>query len=372
MELTRTIRIRLQPTPEQASALTRTVEANRQALDYVSRIAFERRIRNAIALHRAAYRTIRILYGLPSQMACTVCRTVAATYKSMKSNGNEDTPAEFKHAKLVFQWNKDYVLRNGVAHLTTLDGRLRIPFRVEPPYRRYLQDGWTFGAAELVRKRHGWYLHVSVSKSVPDHADDFDAVIGVDQGMRFLVTASCGDQVMFIRGGRVKQTRLRYVRLRASLQRKGTRSAKRRLKAIGRRESRFMTDVNHQIAKAVVRFAQAQGQRPLIVLEDLTGSNLSVRFRLKDRYWRMSWAFRQLTDFIRYKAEEAGISVVFIDPTGTSETCPKCGHCETANRSRKRHEFRCKKCGYRCNDDLAASRVIAQKGIECLRQSQSA
>ncbi|WP_304595933.1 helix-turn-helix domain-containing protein, partial [Alicyclobacillus sendaiensis] len=140
MELTRTIRIRLQPTPEQASALTRTVEANRQALDYVSRIAFEHKIRNRVALHRAAYRTIRTRFGLRAQMACTVCRTVAGVYKSMKSNGNEDTPAEFKHAKPVFQWNKDYVLRNGVAHITTLDGRLRIPFRVEPPYRRYLQD----------------------------------------------------------------------------------------------------------------------------------------------------------------------------------------------------------------------------------------
>ncbi|MBF8376380.1 transposase [Alicyclobacillus mali] len=372
MELTRTIRVRLEPTPEQASALARTVEANRQALDYVSRVAFERRIRNAIALQRIVYRTIRTRFGLRAQMACTVCRVVAGVYKSMKSNRNEDRPAEFKRAKPVFQWNKDYVLRSGLAHITTLDGRLRIPFRVEPPYRRYLQDGWTFGAAELVQNRHGWYLHVSVSKTMPDPVGDFDAVIGVDQGMRFLVTASCGDHVMFIRGGKVKQTRLHYVRLRASLQRKGTRSAKRRLKAIGRRESRFMTDVNHQIAKAVIRFAQAQGQRPLIVLEDLIGSNLSLRFRMQNQYWRMSWAFRQLSDFIRYKAEEAGIAVMLIDPTGTSETCPKCGHCEAANRSRKRHEFRCKKCGYRCNDDLAASRVIAQKGLECLRQSQSA
>ncbi|WP_206830131.1 RNA-guided endonuclease InsQ/TnpB family protein [Alicyclobacillus fructus] len=372
MELTRTIRVRLDPTPEQTSALARTVEANRQALDYVSRIAFERKIRNRVALHRAAYRAIRSLYSLPSQMACTVCRIVAGVYRSMKSNRSENTPAEFKRAKPVFQWNRDYVLRDGLAHITTLDGRLRIPFCEEPPYQRYLQDGWTFGAAELVQKRHGWFLHVSVSKTVPDPVGDFDAVIGVDQGMRFLVTASCGNEVMFIRGGKVKQTRLHYVRLRASLQRKGTRSAKRRLKAIGRRESRFMTDVNHQIAKAVVRFAKAQGQRPLIVLEDLTGSNLSVRFRMKDQYWRMSWAFRQLTDFIRYKAEEAGIAVMLIDPTGTSETCPKCGHCETANRSRKRHEFRCKKCGYRCNDDLAASRMIAQRGLECLRQSQSA
>ncbi|WP_304459471.1 RNA-guided endonuclease InsQ/TnpB family protein [Alicyclobacillus sendaiensis] len=372
MELTRTIRVRLEPTPEQAFALARTVEANRQALDYVSRVAFERRIRNAIALQRIVYRTIRNLYGLRAQMACTVCRTVAAAYKGMKSNGNADTLAKFKHAKPVFQWNKDYVLRNDVAHITTLDGRLRIPCRVEPPYSRYLQDGWTFGAAELVQTRRGWFLRVSVSKTVPDPADDFDAVIGVDQGMRFLVTASCGNQAMFIRGGRVKQTRLHYVRLRASLQRKGTRSAKRRLKAIGRRESRFMADVNHQIAKAVVRFAQAQGQRPLIVLEDLTGSNLSVRFRMKDQYWRMSWAFRQLAEFIRYKAEEAGIAVVMVDPTNTSETCPKCGHCEPANRNRKRHLFRCMKCGFQCNDDLAASRVIAQKGLECLRQSQGA
>ncbi|MBX6353504.1 MAG: transposase [Thermoflavifilum sp.] len=371
MELTRTILLKLQPTEEQAAILERTMDANRRALDYASQVAFERRIRSAFQLHRAVYRTLRLEFGLRSQMACTVCRTVAATHKSMKSNGNPGAQARFKHPKPVFQWN-NYVLRGGLLHISTLGGRLRIPYHVQPPYVRYLHDGWTFGAAELVKKRNGWFLHVSVSKTVPEPSQDFDAVIGVDQGMRFLVTASSGRKVLFIRGGRVKQTRLRYIRLRQQLQRKGTRSAKRRLAAIGRRESRFMTDTNHKIARQVIRFAQAQGKRPLIVLEDLTSTNLSVRFRLKERYWRMSWAFRQLAEFIRCKAEEAEIAVVFVDPAGTSETCPRCGHCESTNRSQKHHRFRCKECGYQCNGDLAASRVIAQRGAEALRQSRSA
>ncbi|WP_029422132.1 RNA-guided endonuclease InsQ/TnpB family protein [Alicyclobacillus macrosporangiidus] len=372
MELTRTIRLKLQPTKEQAAILEQTMDANRRALDYASQVAFERRIRSAFQLQSAVYRVLRQEFGLRSQMACTVCRIVAAAYKSMKSNGNPGAQARFRRPKPVFQWNKDYVLRGGVLHISTLAGRLRIPYHVQPPYVRYLHDGWTFGAAELVKKRNRWYLHMSVSKTVPAPSQDFDAVIGVDQGMRFLVTASSGHKVLFIRGGQVKQTRLRYVRLRASLQRKGTRSAKRRLCAIGRRESRFMTDTNHKIARQVIRFAKAQGKRPLIVLEDLTHTNLSVLFRLKDRYWRMSWAFRQLAEFIRYKAEEAGIAVVFVDPAGTSETCPRCGHSESANRSRKHHRFRCKECGYQCNDDLAASRVIAQRGAEAMRQSRSA
>ncbi|MCL6548174.1 MAG: transposase, partial [Alicyclobacillus sp.] len=259
MELTRTIHLKLQPTKEQAAILEQTMDANQRAFDYASQVAFERRIRSAFELQRAVYRTLRVEFGVRSQMACTACRIVAAAYKSIKSNGDPGARARFKRPKPVFQWNKDYTLRGGLLHISTLGGRIRIPYHVQPPYVRYLHDGWTFGAAELVKKRNGWFLHVSVSKTVPEPSQDFDAVVGVDQGMRFLVTASSRRKVLFIRGGNVKQTRLRYVRLRASLQRKGTRSAKRRLAAIGRRESRFMTDTNHKIARQVIRFAQAQG-----------------------------------------------------------------------------------------------------------------
>ena len=50
----------------------------------------------------------------------------------------------------------------------------------------------------------------------------------------------------------------------------------------------------------------------------------------------------------------------------TSMTCPKCGHAEKGNRNKKTHNFRCKNCGYRSNDDRVAAMNLYQKGVELL------
>ena len=373
MKFIRTIRLQLSLTPEQEQLLNDTIEANRSALNFASQIAFENGgAISAFSLHRLAYRKLRSTFGIPAQMACTICRTVAGVYKSMRSNQHEMTQACFHHPKLAFQWNKDYSIRNGMVSLSTLKGRVLVPFQVQPPYQKYLDGGFEFGAAELVRKRKGWFLHVSVSKEEAEPVG-CDSVVGIDQGMRFLITAFSENQKpLFIRVGKVKQTRLDHVRLRRQLERKGTRSARKRLRSVGRRESRYMTDVNHQIANQVVTYAKASGEHPVIALENLDGINLSVKVRLKDRYWRMSWAFGQLATFIRYKAEDAGIRVVLIDETNTSLECPRCHHVERANRSRKHHRFLCKECGYQLNDDLVASMNISARGWEEIRKSQSA
>ena len=89
-----------------------------------------------------------------------------------------------------------------------------------------------------------------------------------------------------------------------------------------------MTDINHQVANEVIAFAKHSGKNPCIVLEGLTRINL----RLKDHYWRFSWALAQLETFIRYKALAQGIPVLLLSAKYTSQRCPKCGHTEHANR----------------------------------------
>lgn len=79
-----------------------------------------------------------------------------------------------------------------------------------------------------------------------------------------------------------------------------------------------------------------------------------------------SWAFRQLADFVRYKAERAGVRVVFVDPRKTSRTCPKCGHATRANRTTQA-DFRCVACGYQGNADVVASLNIAAAALDVLR-----
>ena len=175
-------------------------------------------------------------------------------------------------------------------------------------------------------------------------------VVGVDLGVNFLATAydSCG-KTTFFNGRQIKERRGRYKEIRRSLQKRQTASARRRLKAIGQRENRWMSDINHRIAKALV---ESHPIGTLFVLEDLTGIRTATeKVQRKHRYEIVSWSFYDFRQKLTYKAWKHGSKVKVFDPRYTSQTCPICGHTEKSNRDKKNHRFACKNCGYRSNDD---------------------
>src|SRR5699024_4184991 len=75
-------------------------------------------------------------------------------------------------------------------------------------------------------------------------------VVGLDRGLRFLAT-SYDEQgkTAFFDGQAIMRKRAKYQKLRATLQAKGTKSAKRRLKKLSGRENRWISDVNHCLSK---------------------------------------------------------------------------------------------------------------------------
>ena len=91
-----------------------------------------------------------------------------------------------------------------------------------------------------------------------------------------------------------------------------TPSSRRRLKAIGQRENRWMQDVNHCVSKALV---ENNPKHTLFVLEDLSGiRNVIERVRIKDRYVSVSWSFYDLEQKLIYKAKQNQSSVIKVDP----------------------------------------------------------
>src|SRR6266849_669901 len=79
-----TAKLKLQTTPDQFQALRTTQLAYRDALNCVSRYAFEHgKMSSGRALQRDCYEEIRARHKLPAQMACNVPRQVGATYKAL-------------------------------------------------------------------------------------------------------------------------------------------------------------------------------------------------------------------------------------------------------------------------------------------------
>ena len=104
---------------------------------------------------------------------------------------------------------------------------------------------------EHIRYTHDskYYLHIPVTYEVEEsNISDICNVVGIDRGINFVVaTYDSKHKSGFVSGKAIKQKRANYSKLRKELQMRHTPSSRRRLKAIGQRENRWMQDVNHQL-----------------------------------------------------------------------------------------------------------------------------
>ncbi|NFF38565.1 IS200/IS605 family element transposase accessory protein TnpB [Clostridium argentinense] len=361
--ITITSKVQIYPTDEQIEKLTKTMIKVRKALNYISNYVYDNNCLNQSKINKDTYYYLREKYSLKSQMAQSVMKTVIAKYKTNKSNGHDFTLVQFKKLEYDLVWNRDYSLTNGVFSLNTLDGRLKIRFETKG-MEKYFDGTYKFGTAKLVYKYNKYFLHIPMTKEYPQTTPfAINKIVGIDLGINFLATVydSYG-KTIFFNGKQVKAKRGHYKILRKQLQECGTKSAKRRIKSIGSRENRYISNINHNITKALV---DHYGANTLFVLEDLTNVRTSTeKVNINNRYVSVSWAFYQFRELLTYKAQMNQSLVIAVNPKFTSQMCPKCGHIEKSNRDKKRHIFCCKNCNYQSNDDRIGAMNLWRKGIE--------
>ena len=368
---TLTYAVRIETTPDQSKTLSDTCSAYLGCCNMVSTTAWKHRTLSQKTLRRLIYRRLRDEYHVSAQIAQSSIIRVIGNYRTIKTiHGSPWATSQPKYHSPGYDlvWNRDYsILKDGRLSISTINGRIKTTVdwtHMPQPYRH-----GKFGTARLLNRNGKWFLLIPSTVELPEPAKP-QQVVGVDLGVRFLATSYDGDgHTDFYDGKEVKSKREHYKRLRASLQKRGTRSARRRLKNIGERENRWMRDVNHQVSKALV---SRQSKPTLFALENLEGvRHATEKVRVQDRYVQVSWAFYQLRQMIEYKAKKAGHSVIVVDPRHTSQTCPKCGTVRKANRDKRLHEYHCSNCGYRSNDDRVAAMNIQRLGYQSLVESQS-
>lgn len=356
-----TAKTKLLPTNEQASLLQDTLHANRKALNHASKMAYNSDLPPHFKpLQKLVYADLREQFGLKSQMACNVCRIVAGSYAALEKQG-KSTLIEYKRPNQQYSYGHDYAFsKKGLVSVGTLQGRVKVPF-ITKGLEHYFDGSWKFGSAKLVYKKGKFFLHFAVKKRF-DSDSTIKNIVGVDFGMRFLVTAiDSNDKHLFKSGKLIKETTAKYVRLRKGLQACGTKSAKRKLQKVSGKENRFMTNTNHVLSKALIQFA---GEHSLIAIEDLTGINLKTSIWKRNKYYRLSWSFYQLRQMLEYKGVMNNIKVIAFNPAYTSQKCPKCGNINKNNRNKKAHIFCCTICQYQSNDDRIGAINLRQMGIE--------
>jgi len=397
-----TAKLKLITEPEQFTALRKTQLAYRDALNAVSRYAFSQGKTSSVTkLHKGMYAELRARYHLPSQLACSVERQVAATYKGLwtklKKNVEHrrakitkkrfkglDKPPTYSSPTVQYTYERDYTFQcDSRVSVGTLDGRISIPYQGYDKHIARIRQGATIGDAKLWydRQKKQFYVLVSLSIDVSEPTcEHFTEVVGVDAGIRYLaVTSTSTGKAGFHSGKRTRHQANHYARLRKRLQQKGTRGAKRRLRRIEQRERRFKAQANHCIAKQIVK----QHPHALIGREHLTdirertkrrkrkrkkngkGSELvSPKARKANRVYSQ-WSFAELHALISYKAALSGSLAIKVDADYTSKACPMCGHTADANRPGKGLLFVCQnpRCGYTLHADLIGARNVTMRTL---------
>jgi len=264
--------VKLLPTPEQADALRRTLEQANDACQFVSNTAWETKTFRQYDLHHKCYRLVRDQFGLSAQMAVQVIAKVAHTYQLDRKTKRTFKPrGSIAYDDRILSWR----MQDQTVSIWTMNGRLRIPFVCGEHQSELLQTRQ--GESDLGLYKGMFFLSATCDVDEPKPVDA-TGTLGVDLGVTNIAVDSDG-QVHS--ASHIHHVRHRQRRLRAKLQSKGTRSAKRKLKQLSGKERRFAKDTNHTISKQLV--AKAKDTNRAIALEDLQGIRTRVTVRRKQR-----------------------------------------------------------------------------------------
>jgi IS605 OrfB family transposase len=373
MKLVETVQVQVMDGKE---LLVDTIHRYVDAMNFISAFARENDIYSKNKIQSHIYQEIRNRFGLKAQMTVNTIGDVAMQYtgehKSNRKRKNKDgTPraVQFKSPSMRLNYPRDYGFKDDDhASINSLEGRVIVPIKMGEYQREMLvKNGWRVKSSMLCHRKHDdvLFLNVAIETELPDHTFlNKDGIVGIDLGINFVaVTTDSNDKTRFYGGGEVKYTRWLHAEHRKECQEKGTRSAKHKLRDLSGREKRFIKDSNHCISKDIVKHAKEDFEHPIIVMEKLKGIRQQRYIGKTQKVNLNKWAFFQLQQFVEYKALEAGIPIIYIDPKYTSQDCPKCGHRDKNNRNKRLHVFSCKKCDYTSNDDRAASLNIRDRGV---------
>ena len=384
-------KLKLNTTPEQFAQLRATQLAYRDALNFVSKYAFEHgNMSNKVALQDGTYDAIRARFHLPSQMACSVPRQVGATYKGLwtkvkknaeaRSSGRTkkryrglDQAPKYISPTVTYQYTKDYSFKSlEQVSVLTLEGRVIVPYTGYSQHVELIQKGAQIGAAKLWydKPKKQFYLLVSLEIEIADPTPQtHTGIAGVDVGVRYLaVTSTTRGDRSFYSGKKGVHQANHYARLRKRLQRKGTRAATRRLVVISGRERRLKANANHVVSKRIVTRHPSSliGLESLTDIRDRTPRKHGKRASKKQRRANAAyskWSFAELQSMIAYKALMHGSMAIKVDANYTSKACPVCGHTCDANRPNHGLMFVCQNCHYTLHADLVGSRNIAMRTL---------
>jgi putative transposase len=221
-------------------------------------------------------------------------------------------------------------------------------------WHRELPDG-NIKKVIVLRKPSGWYALLQIEFPELIINKSTNKPIGIDMGLTHALVLS--DGTVFDKPRYLKQSlrKLRILKRSVSRKRKGSNNQRKAYNRIARLYEHITNQSMNWWHNSTRKLVNNYG---VIVVEEL-----SIKFMFKNRYTSRSaqdvglGMFRELLD---YKAVEAGVNVVAVNPRNTSQICSGCGNIVRKDLNVRIHS--CPYCGLVIDRDKNAAKNILELG----------
>lgn len=189
--------------------------------------------------------------------------------------------------------------------------------------------------------------------------------VGIDVGIRTFATLSNGEQVEHPKFIKQAAEALRETQQRISSKRRGSRRRQRAkliLSKLHRRVANRRQDFLHQTTRRLINSYDGFAVEQLDIQEMVqsTPEEMTPKQARGLRRGVMDSAWSTFMFQLGYKAEEAGIPIVRVDPRGTSQRCSGCG--SVVRKTLRDRQHACPACGLVLDRDLNAAVNIHDLG----------
>jgi len=244
---------------------------------------------------------------------------------------------------------KGFKLKNNKLNLTKIgDLKIRLHRELEGKIKTLI----------IRRSRtNKWYacFSVEINKVLPKKKE-IKKIVGIDVGLNSFLTTNTGEKIdnpRYLKESEEKLAQIQRWHSRKKLKSKNRSKSRLKVARIHERITNQRQDFLHKLSHRLVNNFQ------LIAFEKLNIEGMKRNKYLAKSISDTSWA--RFLQQLSYKAEEAGVWAVGVNPKDTTQVCSGCGNIVPKTLATRKHK--CPHCGLIIDRDINAARNILQLAL---------
>lgn len=323
--MTITYTTRLVCEAQEDKEILRMLDAELVAWNGASEAQFKLPRNSIVDLHAEFYKSFRQSQPeIPAQIVIAAQKSVLSAYSSAKSNKVKLKEAPKKTKRSLRLDVRSFSHKNGVFSIISLGKRIKCKPFLYDKLSDLLAKHRFCDPLLFVKNGDPW---IALTFEIPTPPETKTSVCGVDMGIRMVAVTSEGKFYQDKNFNR-KKRQLRF--LKRQLSKCRTKSSRKHLKKVSRREHNRNRDQSHKVANAILADTKAD----VIAVENLKGLKVKKNpFQNKNRISQAP--FHALKEILRHKAPLYGKLLLEVSPEYTSQIDHRTGKRDGIRKGRR-------------------------------------